>query len=167
MILKKNFRQVTFLHVYHHGSIFFISWLGMRHAPGGDAYLAAIINSGVHVVMYTYYFCVPLARSMKESKSKNPLFLAARSLINSFLKVKKVITLMQLTQFCIIFTRDIIVLLFEGENFPHSLTMVKIEAGYMVSMVVFFMNFYLHSYIFNKKDKAAAAVASTESKKQK
>eukprot|EP01027_Heterolobosea_sp_BB2_P005588 GEZU01008524.1.p3 GENE.GEZU01008524.1~~GEZU01008524.1.p3 ORF type:complete len:118 (+),score=56.11 GEZU01008524.1:705-1058(+) len=117
--------------------------------------------------MYTYYFCVPLARSMKESKSKNPLFLAARSLINSFLKVKKVITLMQLTQFCIIFTRDIIVLLFEGENFPHSLTMVKIEAGYMVSMVVFFMNFYLHSYIFNKKDKAAAAVASTESKKQK
>jgi len=33
MILKKNFRHVSFLHLYHHGSIFIVCWLGVRHVP--------------------------------------------------------------------------------------------------------------------------------------
>jgi len=36
MMLKKNFRQVTFLHVYHHVSVFSIWWLVIFSAPGGD-----------------------------------------------------------------------------------------------------------------------------------
>lgn len=37
MILKKNYRQVSFLHVYHHLSIFPIWWLVTLMAPGGDS----------------------------------------------------------------------------------------------------------------------------------
>jgi len=36
MILKKNFRQVSFLHVYHHSTIFAIWWLVTLMAPSGD-----------------------------------------------------------------------------------------------------------------------------------
>ena len=36
MILKRNYRQVSFLHVYHHSTIFTIWWLVTYTAPGGE-----------------------------------------------------------------------------------------------------------------------------------
>lgn len=34
MALKQNFRQITFLHVYHHLTIFIIWWVVVYYAPG-------------------------------------------------------------------------------------------------------------------------------------
>jgi len=31
-----NFRQISFLHVYHHASIFFVWWIIVYYAPGGE-----------------------------------------------------------------------------------------------------------------------------------
>ena len=84
MVLKKNFHQITFLHIYHHVSIFLIWWFIILAYPFGDceqliffrflrlklqpssppsshlafflAYFGASQNSFVHVVMYSYYF---------------------------------------------------------------------------------------------------------------
>lgn len=56
MIMKKNDRQVSFLHLYHHSTIFVIWWAIIYYAPGGDSYLSAAMNSFVHVLMYSYYF---------------------------------------------------------------------------------------------------------------
>ncbi|KAH6555945.1 hypothetical protein KP509_1Z215400 [Ceratopteris richardii] len=56
MLLKRNVRQVTLLHVYHHVSVAIIWWIISYHAPGGDAYISAALNSIVHVFMYLYYF---------------------------------------------------------------------------------------------------------------
>jgi hypothetical protein len=36
MVLKRNVRQITFLHVYHHSSIALIWWIIAYHAPGGE-----------------------------------------------------------------------------------------------------------------------------------
>jgi elongation of very long chain fatty acids protein 4 len=36
MVLKRNMRQITFLHVYHHSSIALIWWIIAYHAPGGE-----------------------------------------------------------------------------------------------------------------------------------
>jgi hypothetical protein len=36
MVLKRNTRQITFLHVYHHSSIALIWWIIAYHAPGGE-----------------------------------------------------------------------------------------------------------------------------------
>lgn len=52
MILKKNERQISFLHVYHHATTFFPCWWSvMNFAPGGDTYFTCVLNSGVHVIM--------------------------------------------------------------------------------------------------------------------
>jgi len=139
MILKKNFRQVSILHLYHHGSIFLFSYTSMRHCPGGDSWLAAVINSWVHVVMYSYYFCAPLARDPNAPKW-----------VKAVTSVKKYITMMQLIQFLIVFTRDSYMLYctyilgYTLSNAP--IYMVLTEWLYMISMVALFMNFYLNTY---------------------
>jgi elongation of very long chain fatty acids protein 4 len=56
MCMRKNFDQITFLHVYHHSTIFVIWWLVIYLAPGGESYFSAGLNSFVHVIMYSYYF---------------------------------------------------------------------------------------------------------------
>src|SRR5690348_12363503 len=36
MALKKNYHQITFLHIYHHVTIFPIWWAIVYFAPGGE-----------------------------------------------------------------------------------------------------------------------------------
>jgi len=60
MVLKKNDRQITFLHLYHHTSIFFIWWVVIFFGPGGDGYFTASLNSFIHVIMYSYYLFTSL-----------------------------------------------------------------------------------------------------------
>uniref|UniRef100_A0A0A9YTI2 Elongation of very long chain fatty acids protein n=1 Tax=Lygus hesperus TaxID=30085 RepID=A0A0A9YTI2_LYGHE len=55
MILKRNYNQITFLHVYHHISTCIIFWLVTKYSPGGDAWICVTLNCWVHVLMYTYY----------------------------------------------------------------------------------------------------------------
>ncbi|KAI9106084.1 polyunsaturated fatty acid elongation enzyme [Phlyctochytrium arcticum] len=81
MVLKKNHRQISFLHVYHHFSIFTVWWLVTYWAPTGEAYFSAALNSFIHVVMYGYYFCMGAG-------------------IRQVAFVKRYITSMQMTQFC-------------------------------------------------------------------
>uniref|UniRef100_S4RZ22 Elongation of very long chain fatty acids protein n=1 Tax=Petromyzon marinus TaxID=7757 RepID=S4RZ22_PETMA len=54
-ILRKKFNQITFLHVYHHSSMIINWWLGVKYVPGGQAFLIGMVNSFVHVFIYTYY----------------------------------------------------------------------------------------------------------------
>lgn len=69
MVLRGNWRQVSFLHVYHHSSVIFISWVNASVGYDGEIYYVVALNSFVHVVMYAYYFMaslnIPLARMMK------------------------------------------------------------------------------------------------------
>ena len=70
MLLKRNLRQVSFLHVYHHSTISFIWWMIARRAPGGDAYFSAALNSWVHVCMYTYYLLSALIGKNNDKRVK-------------------------------------------------------------------------------------------------
>eukprot|EP00051_Salpingoeca_urceolata_P015750 m.205805 g.205805 ORF g.205805 m.205805 type:complete len:258 (-) comp18491_c0_seq14:216-989(-) len=55
MLRKKN-NQISFLHLYHHSTMFPIWWIGVKWAPGGQSVFGATLNSGVHTIMYLYYF---------------------------------------------------------------------------------------------------------------
>lgn len=55
MILRGKTDQVSFLHIYHHTTIAWAWWIAITYAPGGDIYFGALLNSLIHVMMYSYY----------------------------------------------------------------------------------------------------------------
>ncbi|XP_058833223.1 elongation of very long chain fatty acids protein 7-like [Topomyia yanbarensis] len=83
-VLRKKQSQVSFLHVYHHISTFFIAYVFCKYVGGSMLTFSIVINSVVHIIMYSYYF-------MSASETKIFKFLAS--------KVKKYITSIQLIQF--------------------------------------------------------------------
>ncbi|KAJ3224314.1 hypothetical protein HDU81_008635 [Chytriomyces hyalinus] len=82
MVLKKNNHQISFLHLYHHSSILLVTGVSVFYSPGGEVYLSSMLNCFVHVIMYGYYF-------LSSMNVKQVVF------------IKKYITMIQLTQFCI------------------------------------------------------------------
>ncbi|KOB68634.1 Elongation of very long chain fatty acids protein [Operophtera brumata] len=54
-VIRKKERQITFLHLYHHTVMPMISWGATKYYPGGHGTLIGVVNSFVHIIMYTYY----------------------------------------------------------------------------------------------------------------
>ncbi|ORY50852.1 hypothetical protein BCR33DRAFT_676347 [Rhizoclosmatium globosum] len=144
MVLKKNNHQISFLHVYHHSSVLLVWWFVIFVGPGGEAWFSAALNSFIHVVMYGYYLLSSLGFKQV-----------------SF--IKKYITMMQMTQFCLMMVQALGV----GFLFPfyaqlegldptpvYPVICGKILLVYMVSMLSLFLNFYIQD---RKRDKARRA----------
>uniref|UniRef100_A0A1B0CFB3 Elongation of very long chain fatty acids protein n=2 Tax=Lutzomyia longipalpis TaxID=7200 RepID=A0A1B0CFB3_LUTLO len=55
-VLRKKQKQVSVLHVYHHASTLFLCWLAVKYVGTGIALFSILLNSVVHVLMYSYYF---------------------------------------------------------------------------------------------------------------
>lgn len=130
MVLRKKQEQISFLHVYHHCSIVNIYWWVTTYIPGGQSWFCSSLNAFVHIIMYTYYA------------------LAAIPSMRGKLWWKKYITRLQLTQFVLIFFHTIQTT-FTGCDFP--LWSHVLLSSYMISMMVLFGNFYLQTYIKNKR----------------
>ena len=56
IILNQRWKQLSFLHVYHHFMTFGLFWVNSRVAYDGAIYVSVLLNSSIHFVMYTYYF---------------------------------------------------------------------------------------------------------------
>jgi elongation of very long chain fatty acids protein 4 len=56
IILSRKWNQLSFLHVYHHVTIFTFYWLNINAGYDGDIYLTIVLNGFIHTIMYTYYF---------------------------------------------------------------------------------------------------------------
>jgi len=136
MAIKPNCRQITFLHVYHHSSIFLIWWVIMSYVPGGSSYFSAALNSFVHVVMYGYYFWSSVAPKQPEG---------TRPRWNQPAFYRKYITQFQLLQFCLNFLQaSFILFVSPPADFP--LFNVWILFYYMISMLALFGNFFVKQY---------------------
>ncbi|XP_028832682.1 ELOVL fatty acid elongase 8a [Denticeps clupeoides] len=126
-ILRKKNNQLTFLHVYHHATMIFNWWAGVKYVPGGQSFLIGLINSLVHVVMYLYYGLAALGPHMQR-----------------YLTWKRYLTSLQLLQF-------FIVVLHTGNNlftecdFPDSMNAVVF--AYALSLIALFSRFYYLNYI--------------------
>ncbi|EPY42946.1 elongation of very long chain fatty acids protein 4 [Angomonas deanei] len=130
MLLKHNYHQVSVLHVYHHVTIFVIWWLACWMAPGGEAYYSAMVNSGVHVVMYFYYFVTMLFPSG-----------GIRKFLNNF---KFVITKGQMTQFAFNCLQSVYDLLWVPRSeLKYSAGLLQLLFWYMISLLCLFGNFLL------------------------
>lgn len=132
-ILRKKNNQLTFLHVYHHGTMIFNWWAGVKYVAGGQSFFIGMVNTFVHVLMYSYYGLAALGPHMQK-----------------YLWWKRYLTSLQLVQF-MMFILHTSYNLFTDCNFPDSMNMVVLF--YCVTLIILFSNFYYQSYVTHKKQR--------------
>lgn len=126
-VLRKKNNQVSFLHVYHHASMFPLWWIGVKWVAGGQSFFGAMINSFIHVVMYGYYGLSALGPHMQK-----------------YLWWKRYLTMMQLTQFYIGMIYTLQSLYFDCD-FPKWMQYAGFCYG--ATIIALFLNFYIQTYI--------------------
>lgn len=143
MVLRGKTEQVSFLHVYHHTTIAWAWWIALMLFPGGDCYFGALLNSWIHVMMYSYY---------------------ALSLLKIRCPWKKYLTQAQLLQFTSVVTYTIFsMFLWDREvttgwhYFAGGVQMFE-----MISLFVLFFSFYRKAY--SQKRKSSKNVTSDAKK---
>eukprot|EP00208_Stichococcus_sp_RCC1054_P003167 CAMPEP_0206135196 /NCGR_PEP_ID=MMETSP1473-20131121/528_1 /ASSEMBLY_ACC=CAM_ASM_001109 /TAXON_ID=1461547 /ORGANISM="Stichococcus sp, Strain RCC1054" /LENGTH=286 /DNA_ID=CAMNT_0053526959 /DNA_START=137 /DNA_END=997 /DNA_ORIENTATION=- len=130
MILKKNTRQISFLHVYHHATTFApVWWAVVRYGPGGEAWFCCALNSAIHVLMYGYYFLATLG--FKSTA------------------VKKAVTMSQMIQFCAFIAQGTWILYVKACYTPRLAPVFLVFQ--CVVFFVLFANFYQKTYIMGPK----------------
>ncbi|KAH7954457.1 hypothetical protein HPB49_018757 [Dermacentor silvarum] len=125
-VLRKNNRQVSTLHVVHHVIVSWNMWLNVTYGAQAQAMFIACLNSFVHVFMYAYYFLAALGPAFRK-----------------YLWWKKYLTMMQISQFVILFAHAIGMVLAEGN---YVVFFVWIEFAEAVLFFVWFMAFYSNAY---------------------
>nr|QKO01438.1 fatty acid elongase 4 [Locusta migratoria] len=138
-ILRKKNKQVSNLHVIHHGCMPMSVWMGLKFAPGGHSwigikwvpsgstFLPAMANSFIHVLMYTYYGLSALGPAVAK-----------------YLWWKKYLTILQLIQFTTAMVMGINGIR-SGCDFP--IWMQYTLVIYMMSFIALFGNFYAKAYM--------------------
>ncbi|CAF0733879.1 unnamed protein product [Adineta steineri] len=125
-IMKKNFRQVSILHVIHHGIMPISWWFGIRFVAGGFGTFHSCINSFIHFLMYLYYGLAALGPSYQK-----------------YLFWKKSMTWMQMIQFILVMIHASQLFYIEC-NYP--VLFAYWIFAYAIMFLLFFANFYVQSY---------------------
>lgn len=120
IIIRQKWKQLSFLHIYHHITVFLFYWINMNVAYDGDIYFTIILNSFVHLLMYLYY----LLRTIDV-----PVPTA----------IKKFVTKVQMIQFVAMGCQGLY-LLAMGCPFPHVVT-----ATYILYIASLFLLFYRYT----------------------
>ena len=149
-VLRKKHNQVTFLHIYHHISTIVIFWVFLKYSgsklnnllhsfwlfllsPTGmtDIYLG-IINSSVHVFMYTYYLLSSVSSTKRLMK-----------------KVKPFVTILQLIQFLIITGHCLVAI----QPSCDATRLFYIQFPNVFLLMYMFVKFFIQTYVNKKKKK--------------
>ena len=155
-VLRRSFRQLTVLHLYHHVSITLVVRMPgavchhhvicsppvlsfaqtaafLRYDVNGDTYLPALCNSAVHVLMYSHYLLAAFG-------------------VDTFWKVH--LTSLQLVQFLIVMAQSLVSLA-RGTScgFPYWLKLLMV--AYQASMLVLFAAFFVDSYLKTQQARRA------------
>ncbi|CAG9817505.1 unnamed protein product [Phaedon cochleariae] len=137
-VLRKRYRQVSFLHLYHHFGMFGMTWIAVRFFAGGHGTWLGLFNCPIHAIMYTYYTLSILDEKWKAN-----------------LAFKKFITQIQMVQFFVM------ILIYGRLLFLPDCQYSKLCSYFFVPqnffMLVLFADFYRKAYISKK---------STENKKK-
>ncbi|KAF7988104.1 hypothetical protein HCN44_007598 [Aphidius gifuensis] len=144
-VLRKKDNQISFLHVYHHAGMIFATWCGVKYLPGGHVTFIGLLNSLVHVVMYSHY----LATSFKINR---PWW-------------KKYITQMQLLQFFLILIHASLLLFVEDCGFPVWTLAILLPQN--LFMVVLFGEFYYNTYVKKSKKNITTNLDNNQINKDK
>ncbi|XP_014209391.1 elongation of very long chain fatty acids protein 7 [Copidosoma floridanum] len=130
-VLRKKDKQITFLHMYHHTVMPMVSWGASKYYPGGHGTFIGVINSFVHIIMYTYYMLSAIGPQFQK-----------------YVWWKKYITALQMGQFCLTFLHSL-QLLWQKCEYPRwSLIIILPNA---IFFYLLFSEFYNKAYVDTKK----------------
>ncbi|XP_012265643.1 elongation of very long chain fatty acids protein AAEL008004-like [Athalia rosae] len=125
-VLRKKERQISFLHMYHHTVMPLAAWGATKYLPGGHGTFVGVINSFVHIIMYSYY-----------------LLAAMLPQYQAYLWWKKYITTLQMGQFCIAFVHSFQLLLYDCGYPKWSMFIILPNVAFFYFM---FSDFYNKAY---------------------
>ncbi|XP_065221734.1 very long chain fatty acid elongase AAEL008004-like isoform X3 [Planococcus citri] len=136
-VLRKKTRHISTLHVIHHGVMPMSVWFGVRFTPGGHSTFFGLLNTFVHIIMYSYYLLAALGPE-----------------IQKYLWWKKYLTSLQMIQFVAIMVHAFQLLFIEC-NYPRAF--VWWIGMHAVMFFFLFKEFYNEQYSRPRKAKAEAA----------
>ncbi|KAF6198164.1 hypothetical protein GE061_007911 [Apolygus lucorum] len=139
-VLRKKNEHISTLHVIHHGCMPMSVWFGVKFTPGGHSTFFGLLNTFVHIVMYSYYLLSALGPHMQR-----------------FLWWKKYLTSLQMAQFVAIMVHAF-QLLFIDCNYPKAF--VWWIGMHAVMFFFLFKEFYNQSYNGAKRRAAAKLAAN-------
>lgn len=145
-VMRKRYDQVSTLHVIHHGIMPFSVWWGVKFTPGGHSTFFGFINTGVHIVMYTYYMLAAMGPHMQK-----------------YLWWKKYLTVLQMVQFIAVMVHAFQLLFHNPCNYP--IAFVWWIGMHAVMFFFLFKNFFDQAYRKKKErdELRAAEKLSSES----
>jgi len=123
ILCKKDYRRLSFLHIYHHSSILIIWGLLLHYNVGnGTASFGSGLNALIHTIMYTHYFVTSFG-------IRNPF--------------KQLVTMSQMFQFFLCLLHSIAALYYEESPLKDY---AWIQLAYQSSMLILFGNFFFQTY---------------------
>jgi len=125
-VLSGKQSHVSSLHVFHHVAVVFNMWLYLRQNWLYFALPGLVMNAGVHVIMYSYYF------------------LATFPPMRPYLWWKKHLTLLQIVQFVCMLLLMAGVFFIDVEYPPAALANT---GGTVFVIMLMFVNFYYQNYV--------------------
>lgn len=137
MVLKK--KQLIFLHVYHHASMLYISWIWVS-ANYTISWWGVLTNTLVHVFMYYYYFVA--------TYGVQPWF-------------KQYITSGQIVQFIVgiaLACAHIYEYYSSGGNCSGNIRLAWISHAVTISFLFLFINFYIKTYTQKRSARVGGGV---------
>lgn len=141
IIMHKKDKQLSFLHLYHHCTIFSIYWINANVNYQGNIWYTIVANGAVHTVMYAYYFVSMLKDNVPALK---PILAASRPFITSMQLVQFVTMQAQAAYFFAACAN-------EGLN-----RLIAMYLAYIFSLFVLFMQFAIKNYCRRTPNKGKA-----------
>ena len=141
-VARKKFSHLSFLHVFHHGTVAMSTYPGVRWLPGGHSTFWGLLNSLVHVFMYSYYFMAALGPEYSK-----------------YVWWKTHITKMQMIQFVLIFIHEF--QLFYKNDCDYPMGLAYFIAAQSVLFFILFANFYLKAYLSKQKKGSESKIQSS------
>ncbi|XP_054706390.1 elongation of very long chain fatty acids protein AAEL008004-like isoform X2 [Uloborus diversus] len=126
-VLRKKFNQITNLHLIHHTLVPVAFWFALRTETCGFHIITGMINSIVHVIMYSYYGLTAIGPEVQK-----------------YLWWKKYLTTIQMMQFVIIIFTYIAAYLL---NCGTSVTILYFGIFLTSLFLILFGNFYIKTYL--------------------
>lgn len=126
-VLRKKNNHISFLHLLHHSLALATVWMDINNGITGQVAMFPILNTAVHVVMYSYYGITALPESIRPN-----------------LWWKKYVTQFQIVQFFALMVHGLMPFVFDC-GFPKTMaSFMVLEAALFTCL---FSDFYYKNYI--------------------